>query len=59
MKPITLFTIVLTATVLMASFYMINASKVQSVPEALACNVSEQNDIVLSGVATASKLSNY
>lgn len=47
MKPITLFTIVLTATVLMASFYMINASRVQSVPEALACNVSKQNDIVL------------
>lgn len=47
MKPIALFTIVLTATVMMASFYLINASRVQSVPEARACNVSEQNEVVL------------
>lgn len=47
MKPITLFTIVLTTAVLMASVYMINASRIQSVPEALACNASEQNDVIL------------
>lgn len=47
MKPITLFTLVLTATVLVASFYLIDASKVQPVPEARACNASEQNEVVL------------
>ena len=47
MKPITLFTIVLTATVLMASIYLINSSRVQPVPEDRACNASEQNDVVL------------
>jgi len=47
MKPITLFTIVLTATVLIASIYLINSSRVQPVPEARACNASEQNDVVL------------
>ena len=47
MKPITLFTIVLTATVLIASIYLINSSRVQPVPEARACNATEQNDVVL------------
>lgn len=47
MKPITLFTIALTATVLIASIYLISASKIQPAPEALACNASEQNDVVL------------
>lgn len=47
MKPITLFTMVLTATVLMASIYLINSSRVQPVPEARACNATEQNDVVL------------
>lgn len=47
MKPITLFTIVLTATVLIASIYLINSSRVQPVPEARSCNASEQNDVVL------------
>ena len=47
MKPITLFTIVLTATVLIASIYLINSSRIQPVPEARACNASEQNDVVL------------
>lgn len=47
MKPITLFTIVLTATVLIASIYLINSSRVQPVPEARAYNASEQNDVVL------------
>lgn len=47
MKPITLFTIVLTATVLIASIYLINSSRVQPVPDARACNASEQNDVVL------------
>lgn len=47
MKAITIFTIALVTTVLMASIYMISASRVQSVPEAIACNADKQNDVVL------------